>query len=175
MEDNIYSVIQEWHTLYEGNIITSDEFNEKKQELLGTRILAENKKKTSKILPLSIISLTIICAVSFYFYNINSVEERNLIENQTDHIRPAYDYEKNEDPYTLNGIYTVDSLNVRRTYFHDTTDVSSKRNAYLTPNDQFYILKVRKNFGYVEFENNQGNTTSGWLKIDDIIQCDYCE
>jgi hypothetical protein len=73
---------------------------------------------------------------------------------------------RNTSPAATNagGLITVTS---DRAYFHSTSNVASKRNAYIIKGQGGTFTKVENNFGFLRFTNTSGVVTEGWLKISD--------
>jgi hypothetical protein len=54
-----------------------------------------------------------------------------------------------------------------RSYFHTTSNTSTRRDAYIVKGQGGTFTKVENNFGYLTFTFN-GKTTVGWLPISDV-------
>ncbi|MBX3164138.1 MAG: hypothetical protein KF900_06620 [Bacteroidetes bacterium] len=65
----------------------------------------------------------------------------------------------------MEAYYTVAS---DKAYFYNAPSNETKRKAYLIEGDRVLVTKTQNEFGYAEFENSQGKTTSGWIKLSDI-------
>jgi hypothetical protein len=60
---------------------------------------------------------------------------------------------------------------VSKSYFHDAPDFSTKRKAYLVKYDIANLLRTRNGFGFVEYNNYEGEkTTSGWISLTDLAE-----
>ena len=67
-------------------------------------------------------------------------------------------------PTNAGGLVTVTS---DRAYFHSTSNVASKRDAYIIKGQGGTFTKVENNFGFLRFTNTSGVVTEGWLKVSD--------
>ena len=60
-----------------------------------------------------------------------------------------------------------------RAYFHNEPDESTRRNAYLLPNSgTISVSEERNGFVYTEFTNSRGQTSKGWLRLQDLLTLD---
>jgi serine/threonine-protein kinase len=66
------------------------------------------------------------------------------------------------------GQYKVEA---EKAFFHNEPDPNTKRNAYLIPTEDAVInaLEERNGFIYTEFTNTRGQTSKGWLRLQDVI------
>lgn len=55
-----------------------------------------------------------------------------------------------------------------KSFFHTTSNSSSRRNAYITKGETGNFTKVENNFGYLRYTNTKGVVTEGWLPISDV-------
>lgn len=55
-----------------------------------------------------------------------------------------------------------------RSYFHNTANTSTRRNAYIVKGQGGTFTKVENNFGYLRFTNSSGVVTEGWLPVSDV-------
>lgn len=55
-----------------------------------------------------------------------------------------------------------------RSYFHNTANISTRRNAYIVKGQGGTFTKVENNFGYLRFTNSSGVVTEGWLPVSDV-------
>jgi hypothetical protein len=56
-----------------------------------------------------------------------------------------------------------------RSFFHSSPDPSTTRKSFLVEGDQVTVLKIKREFIYVDFYNpNNQKTTSGWLDTQDL-------
>lgn len=70
------------------------------------------------------------------------------------------------------GYYYAKGTTTDRIYFHDAPDISTRRQAYIITQETVYVQKIENNFGYVEFTNTQGQTTSGWIEMQYLANAD---
>lgn len=73
---------------------------------------------------------------------------------------PVPDYEDND---TITCVIAND-----RAYFHDRPEAATKRKAYLVKDEAILVQKEKNGFVYVEFENQAGIVTKGWINSRDI-------
>ena len=60
-----------------------------------------------------------------------------------------------------------------RAYFHNGPDASTRRSAYMIPSNDVIAATDEKNgFVYTEFTNNNGQTSKGWLRKQDLVTLD---
>jgi hypothetical protein len=60
------------------------------------------------------------------------------------------------------------TVKVDKAYFFNEPNFNSKRGAYLINGQSAEFTKSENNFVYVIFSNEKGQTTEGWISIDDI-------
>ena len=62
-------------------------------------------------------------------------------------------------------------VGAERVYFYNEPDGSSRRNAYLVNSEEATInaLEERNGFIYTEFTNSRGQTSKGWLRLQDLL------
>lgn len=57
-----------------------------------------------------------------------------------------------------------------RAYFHNAPDKATRRSAYMVPsNDVVSALDEKNGFIYIEFTNNKGQVSKGWVQKSDLI------
>lgn len=66
---------------------------------------------------------------------------------------------------SINEFFIVSS---DRAYFHNSPDISSKRNAYLVKGENGNVIESRNGFVYIVFKNSKDQITKGWININDI-------
>ncbi len=66
------------------------------------------------------------------------------------------------------GYYTVVATPDNKVYYHNTPDPSTVRKGYFDEQDVVYVQKIQNGFGYVEFTNKIGQTSAGWLNMQDL-------
>jgi hypothetical protein len=55
-----------------------------------------------------------------------------------------------------------------RAFFHNTSNASSKRDAYITKGESGTFTKIENNFGYLTYTNTKGTVTQGWVSLSDV-------
>ena len=55
-----------------------------------------------------------------------------------------------------------------RAYFHNGSNASSKRSAYITKGESGTFTKIENNFGYLTYTNTKGTVTQGWVSLSDV-------
>jgi len=63
------------------------------------------------------------------------------------------------------GYFVVVNKNSDRIYFHDLPNDNYVRKAFLVSDEKVYVEKVSNSFGYIEFRNNHGLISKGWIKL----------
>ena len=64
----------------------------------------------------------------------------------------------------------VYSVITNRAYFYSLPDENSKKAAYLIYGEVINAINENSSFIYIEYTNNQGNTTSGWILKNDLTK-----
>ncbi len=64
------------------------------------------------------------------------------------------------------GLYLISGTKDEKVFFYDEPEISSVRNGYISTNEVVDVLKVSNWFGYVEFENLQGQVSKGWILLN---------
>ena len=67
------------------------------------------------------------------------------------------------------GYYMVNGSENLKIYFHNAPDPSTKRKAYFSSQEKIYIQKIENGYGYVEFTNDNGQTSHGWIEMQNLI------
>jgi hypothetical protein len=60
------------------------------------------------------------------------------------------------------------SVIVEKAYFHDNSDESTKRKAYIVKGEQVSYTNRENGFIYIEYTNTNNKTTKGWMKESDF-------
>jgi serine/threonine-protein kinase len=55
-----------------------------------------------------------------------------------------------------------------KTFFHNKPDIATRRNAFLSKGDPITALDEQNGFVYTEFTNSRGQTSKGWLRLDNL-------
>lgn len=72
-------------------------------------------------------------------------------------------------PYTYK--YVVKASESKPVYFyHSPTPYDIKKNVYFTTEEVIKVDEITDNFAYVIFTNSYGKTSSGFIKLDDLIK-----
>lgn len=66
------------------------------------------------------------------------------------------------------GYYVVNGSANRKIYFYNAPDVNTRRKAYFSSIETVYVQKIQNEFGYVEFTNENGQTSTGWLNMIEL-------
>ena len=72
-----------------------------------------------------------------------------------------------ETTYNL-GKYIVNASEENKIYFYNEPNVNTKRNAYFSSSEKVYVTKIQNGFGYIEFTNDRGQTSVGWLNLKEL-------
>jgi hypothetical protein len=54
-------------------------------------------------------------------------------------------------------------------YFHNSPNITTRRKAYINTQETVYVLKIENGFGYIEFENTNGEKSYGWVELTNLI------
>lgn len=73
-----------------------------------------------------------------------------------------------ENQYQI-GYYTTDVTSDKNVFFYNAPYESTRRSAYFDSREIVYVKELKNGFGYVEFTNTEGKTSTGWLKMNDLI------
>lgn len=71
----------------------------------------------------------------------------------------------------MNGCYITNANNSNYVYFYKKADINTRKQAYFNSDDTVYVQKIENNFGYVEYANDRGQTSKGWVKMEDMHPC----
>ncbi|WP_456311570.1 hypothetical protein [Pseudomonas shirazensis] len=63
------------------------------------------------------------------------------------------------------GYYVAAGNLIDKIYFYDTPDDTFVRKAFLVGDEKVFVEKISNNFGYIEFRNNRGLISKGWVKL----------
>jgi hypothetical protein len=183
MSKSVYDQLKDWHELMQQGIISEVEFLEKKQVLLGIKpqkkeqpiSLTQEAVRTeeeqaqidgeyellfkkswfqkNKIVLIGL--LIVICIASIWF----------LIQQQSASL-PNH-LQKTDSAY-----YLTKADNSNPVYFYSSPDPSTKKLSYFSSNEIVFITNIENGFGYTEFTNDKGQTSKGWLVMQDLILTD---
>jgi len=191
MEKNVYQILQDWHELLKSGVISDDEFAAKKKELLGGEKSKQSPSLNENIRVLSydeqrelnleydllftkkswfqknkswLIGLIIAILVggSIWYYNekLNTTNEVNNIETKAIENNSGYFKTKADD--------------INLVYFYREPNINTRKAAYFVSSETVYVEKVENGFGYIEYTNERGQTSKGWLQMDDLEYCSTC-
>lgn len=190
MEKNVYQILQDWHELLKSGVISDDEFAAKKKELLDVEKTKKNSTLNDNIRVLSYeeqrehdmeydllfnnkswlqknkgwligLVIAIIAGISIWYFTKNSNSESNNLITKV--------IEKNS------GSYTTNAGNSNYIYFYREADSNTRKAAHFVSKETVYVKKVENEFGYVEYTNERGQTSKGWLRMKDLEPCPGCE
>lgn len=89
-----------------------------------------------------------------------------IIKDSTPRQSPTQPATSQTEPAKIAAAYRVAS---GKAYFHDQSDESTKRNAFLSQGDPVQATDERNGFIYTEFTNSRGQVSKGWLKKTDLL------
>jgi serine/threonine-protein kinase len=115
-----------------------------------------------KGIPKWIYFLLVLIGLSAIVYAlvVNTSKPEPVAENNNTVIEP-------EKPLRTIGQYKVLAS---RAFFHNEPDEATRRTAYMVPsNDVVTGLDERNGFIYIEFTNNKGQTSKGWIKRNELV------
>ena len=111
----------------------------------GKQLLNKKIVKTEKIVPGTII-------YKLYDYFCNEKEDG-----------PAFSM--NMDEVFLDTSYYV---SVSKAYFHEKPDTKTRKSSYLVYGNQIYPIDETKYYYFIEYENENGYITTGWILKSEI-------
>jgi serine/threonine-protein kinase len=143
---------------------------EKERELQAVRSesnyghYASNKGVSKSVfyaLLLITIGLGVLAAYSFF-----SKDRAGVLQS-----RNTADTSINTPPVTQRSVIGQYKVDAEKAFFHNEPDPETRRNAYLIPTEDAVInaLEERNGFIYTEFTNSRGQTSKGWLRMQDLI------
>ncbi len=68
------------------------------------------------------------------------------------------------------GTYFINATSSTKVYFHNTSNASTIRKAYIDSKEIVQVKKIENGFGYIEFTNNKGQTTVGWVNMANLTK-----
>ena len=181
MDKNKYQTLQEWHELLKSGIITEEDFNRKKRELIGDIESTSQKEvpnipietsikefqeqernsnnwfNKNKSWLIGLIIVVLIGTIAFIWYFSNE-EKSDFNEEAETIIEEGYSNENIESEYSYS-YYVVNPNENGRTYFYAEPNFTTRKNAYFIPDEIIYVRQIENSFGYVEFTNNKGQTS----------------
>jgi hypothetical protein len=76
---------------------------------------------------------------------------------------------------TTGGLYRVNADDINLVHFYRQADIATQKPSYFNSRAVVYVQKVENGFGYVEYTKNKGQTSKGWLRMQDLQYCSDCE
>lgn len=67
------------------------------------------------------------------------------------------------------GNYYINASDENHVYFYASPNLNDRKQSYFNSKDQVYISTIENGFGYLEFTNNRGQTSKGWVLLTDLI------
>ena len=105
-------------------------------------------------------------------YPENSVSKKEVIKRIVDSFKFKVS-EVEEDNKTAEVTSVNDnvySVITNRAYFYSLPDENSKKSAYLIYGEVINAINENSSFIYIEYTNNQGTTTNGWVLKNDLVK-----
>lgn len=65
--------------------------------------------------------------------------------------------------------YVVNANLIHKVYFHNYPNASTVRKAHFEEQDTVYVKREQNGFGYIEYTNNRGELSVGWIEMKDLI------
>lgn len=148
-------------------------------------ILKENSNLKKYAVPIK----TIVNGIDFKIYSdadrkkeINNPYKIGSIfymEGETNDSYCCYDPANSEDKFYIekknqqqNEIKTDTSMitivKVKKSYFHSTTDYTSRKQSYIIEGDSVLIERKQDDFSYVAYKSKLGKVTRGWILTTDL-------
>ena len=66
------------------------------------------------------------------------------------------------------GYYFINATNDNLVYFYTSPNEIDKKQSYFNSREQVYVSSIENGFGYIEFTNNKGQTSKGWIRLQDL-------
>lgn len=109
-----------------------------------------------------IIGLSIMLMVSFsiWYFSSGSSNLENAVTQEPE--KPANSY------------YLVNATDDNKVYFYETPHLTEKKAAYFNSRTVVYVQQIEFGFGYVEFTNDRGQKSKGWLWLQELEYCTEC-
>ena len=113
--------------------------------------------------------ITLLVASGLAYALISSSKEERKPEQKTQAPVSAIQPPRQTSPM---GVYRVTAA---KTYFHNKPEASTRRNAFLSKGDPITAMDEQAGFVYTEFTNSRGQTSKGWLRLDNLQTQDQWE
>lgn len=143
----------------------------------GSSIEKAKRRQWLMVSVASLLFLGAISALSYFFY----FKEKMVKESTTPQTIATVVDSATADPQTNDAIVDSASADTEikppgqyivsssKAYFNDTPDGTDRRSAYLVNGDIVNVQSVKNGFGYVQFTNEKGITSIGWIKMTELI------
>lgn len=194
MEKNVYQILQDWHELLKTGAITETEFAAKKSELLGTGQKKKNTNQNEELIRVLTpeeqaqsdaeydllfnnptwfqknkswiigVSIAVLTGFSIWYFINNEAKSNNSLDNSN-----------NQSFQTSSSYYKVNADEYNLVHFYRSPDIGTQKAAYFNSISTVYVQKIENGFGYIEYTNDKGQTSKGWVKMQDLQSCTDCE
>jgi hypothetical protein len=67
-----------------------------------------------------------------------------------------------------NSYYFVNASNDEFIYFYETPNLNDRKNSYFNTKEKVFVGTLENGFGYVEFTNSEGESSKGWIRLNDL-------
>lgn len=117
---------------------------------------------TNNLLNVSKVSFSVYCGnqqKGLYLEKVNTTSGGTFLEQLTS----AKNGLKLRDPQDC-------KLSSEKAFFYEQPDVNTKSKKYIIKGDSVLISDFKNDFFFGTFTNQSGKTTTGWLRLDDIIE-----
>jgi len=74
----------------------------------------------------------------------------------------------NEDIYEP-GYYITNGNESHKVYFYNSPNSFSRRKAYINTQEDVLVQKIINGYGFIDFTNDKGQKSIGWLNMQDLI------
>lgn len=141
--------------------------------------IEESSKKVSgpKNIDMRIISYHIILKPYYYKVTFSFPIESPEFSETFEQVNKSFVFQKlnkNTDVTDSNdnqlGYYKVDSNAIEKVYFYESPAEIYRRKAYLIGNEVVSVQIIENGFGYVDYTNNRGVKSKGWIKLTSLIK-----
>ena len=141
--------------------------------------IEESSKKVSgpKNIDMRIISYHIILKPYYYKVTFSFPIESPEFSETFEQVNKSFVFQKlnkNTDVTDSNdnqlGYYKVDSNTIEKVYFYDSPAEIYRRKAYLIGNEVVSVQIIENGFGYIDYTNNSGIKSKGWIKLASLIK-----
>ncbi|NTS43555.1 serine/threonine protein kinase [Flavisolibacter sp. BT320] len=119
-----------------------------------------NRKKNTAWIAAFLVTLLVASGLAYAL--IASSKEEKKPQQQTETPVTAIQPPRQTSPM---GVYRVTAA---KTFFHNKPEPSTRRNAFLSKGDPITALDEQAGFVYTEFTNSRGQTSKGWLRLDNL-------